>query len=65
MEKPEQPSTSNKTPTGRKPCTPSTCPVCVETFGTKLGATVHFMKCHPKEYDLRKKINKSSYNHMC
>jgi hypothetical protein len=54
MEKTEQPSTSHKSPTGRKPCTPSTCPVCVETFGTKLGATVHFKKCHPEEYDLRK-----------
>jgi hypothetical protein len=54
MEKTEQPSTSHKSPTGRKPCTPSTCPVCVETFGTKLGAKLHFKKRHPHEYDLRK-----------
>jgi hypothetical protein len=62
MEKTEQPSTSHKTPRGTKPCTPSTCPVCPETFGTKRGATVHFRNCHPEEYDLRK--YKIKYNEI-
>jgi hypothetical protein len=54
MEKPEQPSTSHKTPKGTKPCTPSTCPVCLETFKTRLLASFHFFKMHPMEHNLRK-----------
>jgi hypothetical protein len=42
----------------KKPCTPNTCPVCLETFATKRGANLHFIKCHPKEYDLEYDLRK-------
>jgi hypothetical protein len=48
------PNEGQKPKVKRKPCTPSTCPVCAKQLRSKNTATTHFMKCHPKEYNLRK-----------